>query len=141
MDPKIWRQLPHDIIWKIIEIAGLSIDSRLAFGIKPKRLDEANVRKIWRLLKSRDGIIYNLETKSLHNFVIPGVHIVRRPIELPYCTDGLWVFNESENDVTIEKSGPDGSYLCYNSTDVWMTEKRVLIKGSLREFSNLVNNI
>jgi hypothetical protein len=68
-----------------------------------KRLDEAKCWKLWWLLKSHDGIVYDIETKSLHIFGVPAYsHMVRRPIEPNYHTAGLWVFNDTEEDHRLE---------------------------------------
>ncbi|BAT22532.1 hypothetical protein [Yellowstone lake phycodnavirus 3] len=130
MDPKIWCNLPTELIQKIIEWSDPSIDTQLFFKIKPKKIDEAKAWRLWWLLKSHDGLIYNLETKSLHNFRVAGSHIIRRPIELNYHTAGLWVFNDTEDEHTIEVTSPLGSFHSCPSHDHWATEMRVLLKGS-----------
>jgi hypothetical protein len=125
----LWSKLPTDIIRKIIEMSEPGIDVRRAFGIPPKRLDEAKCWKLWYLLKSHDGVVYNLETKSLHVFQ-PGVHVVRRPIELNYHTAGLLVFNDTEDEHVLEETQADGAFLIRYSSDAWVTEQRVLFKGA-----------
>jgi len=129
MDP-IWKKLPHDLVRYIISLSELSIDARLAFGIVPKRLDEDKCWRLWYLLKSHDGLVYNLESKSLHNFRIPGHHIIRRPIELSYHTAGLLVFNEAREEHIIEMSCPCGCFTGLTSSERWMTELDVLFKGA-----------
>ena len=124
-----WKHLPYDIVRLIIELSEPSIDVRLAFGIKPKRLEVVRACRLWRLLKYHDGIVYNLSTKTLHNFVIPGIHIIRRPIELSFHTAGLWIFNDMEEDYMVEMTGSDGALICYPSTEAWVTERKVLLKG------------
>ena len=130
MDPKIWGNLPYDMVRLVIKMSEPSIDVRLAFGIKPKRLDEAKAWRLWYLLKYHDGIIYNLSTKTLHNFVIPGIYIVRRPIELNYHTAGLAIFNDAEEAHTVEITGSGGATVCYETTEAWLTGHRILLKGS-----------
>jgi hypothetical protein len=130
MDPKIWSNLPTELIQKIIECSDPSIDTQLFFKIKPKKLDEAKSWRLWYLLKSHDGLIYNLETKSLHNFRVPGSHIIRRPIELNYHTAGLWVFNDTEDKHIVETISPNGRFESYISREHWATEMRVLLRGS-----------
>ncbi|BAT22613.1 hypothetical protein [Yellowstone lake phycodnavirus 3] len=130
MDPKIWSNLPTELIQKIIECSDPSIDTQLFFKIKPKKLDEAKSWRLWYLLKSHDGLIYNLETKSLHNFHVPGSHIIRRPIELNYHTAGLWVFNDTEDEHMIEVTSRNGSFHSCVTNDHWATEMRVLLRGS-----------
>ena len=129
MDP-IWKELPYDLVRRIFSLAELSIDSRLAFGIAPKRLDEAKCWRLWYFLKSHDGLVYNLESKSLHNFIIPGHHIIRRPIELNYHTAGLLIFNESEDEYMIEMTQPCGCFTSCLSSDPWMSELCIIFKGS-----------
>ena len=130
MDPKIWSNLPTELIQKIIEWSEPSIDTQLFFKIKPKKIDEAKSWRLWYLLKSHDGIIYNLESKSLHILRIPGFHIIRRPIELSYHTAGLWVFNDTEDEHMLEVTSPSGSFHSCVTRDHWATEMRVLLRGS-----------
>lgn len=130
MDSQIWKNLPQELIRKIIEWSEPSIDVQLCFKIPPKKIDEAKAWRLWYLLKSHDGLIYNLETKSLHNFHIPGFHIIRRPIELNYYSAGLWVFNENEDEHVAEVISPSGIFSSYIVHNYWATELRVLLRGS-----------
>jgi len=130
MDSKIWNNLPTELIRRIILESNPSIDVQLYFKIKPKKIDEARAWRLWYLLKSHDGLIYNLETKSLHNFHIPGCHIIRRPIELNYYTAGLWVFNDTEDEHLVEIISPSGGFSSFVSNDHWTTDLRVLLRGS-----------
>ena len=130
MDPNLWKNLPTELIRKIIEESEPSIDVQLFFKIPPKKINEAKAWRLWYLLKSHDGLIYNLETKSLHNFHIPGYHIIRRPIELNYHTAGLWVFNDQEEEHNVEVVSPTGIFTSYIANDHWTTELRVLLRGS-----------
>lgn len=93
-------------------------------------MNEAKAWRLWYLLKSHDGIIYNLETKTLHNFRVSGSHIIRRPIELNYYTAGLWIFNDVEDEHTLEIISPKGAFQSFITRDPWATEMRVLLKGS-----------
>jgi hypothetical protein len=130
MDSKIWRNLPTELIRKIIEWSEPSIDVQLCFKIPPKKIEEVKAWRLWYLLKSHDGLIYNLETKSLHNFRVPGSHIIRRPIELNYHTAGLWVFNDTEDEYMMEVISSSGQFTSFVSRDPWVTEMRVLLRGS-----------
>jgi hypothetical protein len=130
MDPEIWRNLPIELIRKIIESSEPSIDVQLFFKIVPKKFDEAKSWRLWYLLKSHDGLIYNLETKSLHNFRIPGLHIIRRPINLNYYTAGLWIFNDQEDEYMLETISQDGTFQSIVTRHYWATEMRVLLRGS-----------
>lgn len=86
--------------------------------------------RLWYLLKSHDGLIYNLESKSLHNFRVAGSHIIRRPIELNYHTAGLWVFNDTEDEHMVEVINRNGNFSSFVTRDSWSTEMRVLLRGS-----------
>ena len=130
MDPKVWKNLPTDLIRKIIELSYPSIDVQLCFKIPPKKLDEAKSWRLWYLLKSHDGIIYNLESKSLHILRIPVFHIIRRPIELSYHTAGLYVFNDQEEEHLLEVTAPCGCFGGKTSSLSWATEMRILFRGS-----------
>ena len=130
MDPNIWKNLPPELIRKIIEVSEPSIDVKLCFKIAPKKIPEARAWRLWYLLTSHDGLIYNLESKSLHNFYIPGCHIIRRPIELNYHTAGLWVFNDTEDEHMVEVINKNGKFSSFVTHDHWSTDLRVLLKGS-----------
>ena len=130
MDPKLWRNLPLELIRKIIEWSEPTIDVQLCFKIPPKKIDEAKSWRLWYLLKSHDGIIYNLETKSLHNFRIPGSHIIRRPVELNYNMAGIWLFNENGDAHSLEVISADGTFSSFVTRDQWVTEMNVLLRGS-----------
>jgi len=130
MDRNLWSNLPTELIRKIIEWSEPTIDVQLCFKIKPNKINEAKAWRLWYLLKSHDGLIYNLETKSLHNFHIPGFHVIRRPIELNYHTAGLWVFNDTEDEHMTEIISPSGTFRSFVTRDHWTTELRVLLRGS-----------
>jgi hypothetical protein len=124
-----WKNLPYDMVRLIIEMSEPSIDVRRVFGIKPGRLEVVRACRLWYLLKCHDGLIYNYSTKTLHNFVIPGVYIIRRPIELSFHTAGLWIFNDTEDEHTLEMTGADGAVISYPTTEAWVTERKVLLRG------------
>ena len=130
MDSKIWSRLPNDLIRWIIEHSDPSIDVQLAFKIKPKRLDEAKSWRLWYLLKSHDGIVYNMETETLHYLRIHGCHIVRTPIKLSYHTAGLTIFNEEEADHVVEYTCPCGCFYAITKNESWSTDLRILFKGA-----------
>jgi hypothetical protein len=122
--------LPVHIVDKVLDYANLDIDTKRALKILPKRLDEAKCWRLWYLLKSHDGIMYNIETKSLHIFRFPGYHIVKRPIDLDYHTAGLWVFNDSEEDYMTEITCPCGCFYSVPTTEAWVSEARILWRGA-----------
>ena len=130
MEPKIWSKLPQEIIRKIIEISEPSIDVQLCFKIRPKKIDEARAWRLWYLLKSHDGIIYNLETESLHILRIPHAYVVRRPIKLDGIDAGLSSFNMDGAEHTVEMTTAAGNFVMVQSTMPWLTELRVLLRGS-----------
>jgi hypothetical protein len=132
MNPAIWSKLPTEIIRKIVEDSKPSIDVQLYFKIKPKRLDQALCARIWYLLNSHDGLIYNLGSKSLHIFRIPGFHIIRRPCQLNSYDQYMAIFNEDCNQHTIEITSANGSYIsCPYHDEPFYTELRVLLRGSI----------
>jgi hypothetical protein len=137
LDSKIWSNLPTDLIRKIIELSNPSIDVQLCFKIPPNKLDDAKSWRLWYLLKSHDGIIYNLESKSLHILRIPGFHVIRRPIELSYHTAGLHIFNDQEEEHMLEVTCPCGCFEGKLSKLSWTTEMRILLRGS--SFSRTIN--
>jgi len=131
MDPKIWSRLPTELIRWIVEHSEPSIDTQLAFKIRPDKLSEARAWRLWYLLKSHDGLVYNLETESLHIFRIPGHHVVRRPIKLNYIDKWMTCFNEDALDHDVEITCPDGKYIVEpNHHEPFYTELKVLLRGS-----------
>lgn len=131
MEQKIWKNLPTELIRRIILESNTSIDTQLYFKIKPKKINEARAWRLWYLLKSHDGLIYNLESKSLHILRIIGCHIVRRPIELDYVDGWMTVFNSHEEKHNLEITTSSGSNLVSpNHSDSFYTEMRVLLRGS-----------
>jgi hypothetical protein len=131
MDTTIWQNLPPELIRKIIEASEPSIDVQLCFKIPPKKIPEARTWRLWYLLKSHDGLIYNLESKSLHIFRMPGHHVVRRPYELSYIDQMMTCFNEDAKDHEVEMTCPDGSYIVEpGHHEPFYTELRVLLRGS-----------
>jgi hypothetical protein len=129
MDPNLWSKLPTDLIRWIIEHSSPSIDTQLTFKIRPKKITEARAWRLWYLLKSHDGLVYNLETDTLHNFRIPGLHTVRRPVSL-VIDDDLWIFNQEEAIHSLEVYSSNGGILVTPQSDQWITELRVLLRGS-----------
>jgi hypothetical protein len=119
--------LPEDLVRKILEMADLSIDTRLAFGLVPKRMSPRRVDQIEILLKSHDGLFYDVISQSLHNFRIEGTHIIRRPIELSSCDDGLTIFNINQGEYALEIYTPAGEFMFDpRIRGAWYTEMRVI---------------
>ena len=125
-----WKFLPDDIALYIIDISE-DIDLRREFGFKPRKINSDRAWRLWYLLESHDGLIYNTETKSLHILRIPGCYVVRRPINLDYVDRHAWMFNALEEEHSIEVTTSSGAF-CFipDATDSFYTEKRVLLKGS-----------
>lgn len=129
MDPKIWSKLPTELVRWIIEHSEPTIDTRLAFKISPKKIPEDRAWRLWYLLKSHDGLVYNLETDTLHNFRMQGFHTVRRPVSL-IIDDDLWIFNQEEAIHSLEIYCSNGAVVVTPQSDQWITEFRVLLRGS-----------
>ena len=130
MNSLIWRNLPSELIRTIVLLSDPSIDTRLYFGIHPSKINEDRCWRLWYLLNSHDGLIYNLETQALHIFRIPGYHVIRRPIECNRMDQWMTVLNESGKYHSVEVYSSNGDYMCTPSHDVFYTEMRVLLKGS-----------
>ena len=114
-------------ISKVLYAADLSIDTRRELGLGPRPLAPWRSAHIGWLLKSHDGLFYDRDTQSLHNFVVPGMHIVRRPIELSLRDDGLTIFNLRQEEYSLELYGPFGDYTFTPGVRApWATELRVI---------------
>lgn len=119
--------LPEDLVRKILDMADLSIDTRRAFGLGPRRLAPWRIAHVGWLLQSHDGLFYDRESRSLHNFRVPGAHIIRRPVELSLCDDGLTIFNLRQHEYALEIYSPDGAYMFLPGVRAtWATEMRVV---------------
>jgi hypothetical protein len=116
----IWRNLPCEIIRKIIIMSDPSIDTRLYFRLPPKRLD------VKLDLYSHDGIVYIKESKSLHIFRVPGCHIIHRPVEMDSMDEWFSVFNEGGHAHMIETTTRDGTHVTSSEVSFY-TEMRVQV--------------
>ena len=131
MDPVIWGNLPEELVRKILGHArkDMSIDTRRALGFRPRKIPESFAWKLWYLL-NHDGLFYNLDTRALHNFRVPGVHMIRRPVEIAWLDDDLIIFNLQHELHTLEITTSNGVYLCQpNQTEPFTTECKVILKG------------
>ena len=128
MNSLIWRNLPSDLVRAIVLLSNPTIDTRLYFNIPPKRIDEADAWRMWYRLKSHDGIVYNVTSKSLHIFRIPGSHIIRRPIELDAMDEWMAILNQDESSHSIETTTRKGVHVTTSSVSFY-TELRVLLKS------------
>ncbi len=118
--------LPKELILKILEMADLSIDTRRVFGLGPRPLAAWRIAHIDWLLERHDGIFYNEFSKGLHNFRIPGAHVIRRPVERSLYDDGLTIFNLSQKEYALEIYSGEGGYVFLpGATATWATELRV----------------
>jgi hypothetical protein len=129
MNSLIWRNLPSELIRAIVLLSDPSIDTRLYFNISPGKISEDRCWRLWYLLKSHDGLVYNLNTKTLHNFVIPGQHIIRRPVEFNRLDHWMTVLNETEQPHSLGVYYENGDYTLTCSSIAFYTELRVLLKG------------
>lgn len=126
----LWMNLPYDMVREILKYVD-DIDVKISFKIPPKRISDSRIWKLDYLLNSHDGIIYNLESSSLHFFNINRYHIIYRPIELNFYSEGIWYFNLDEDMYNVEHYGSNGEYISLpGQTDSWITYSRVLLKGS-----------
>ena len=106
-------------------------DTKRKAGVPPGKIDEDRAWRLWYLLSTNQGLIYNLESKSLHCFRVPGLHIVRRPVECDWVDRWLWVFNSQRAEHTLEITAATGDYMCWpDHTEPFYTELNVLLKGS-----------
>ena len=126
MNSLIWRNLPLELIYKIVLLSNPSIDIRLYFRLPPKRLDTNRAWDLWFRL-SHDGIIYNMTSKSLHIFRIPDCHIIHRPIELDSTDEWFSIFNQREQEHRIETT-TNNRKESFISRGSFYTEMRVLLK-------------
>ena len=132
MDPEIWGNLPEELVRKILVCArgNMSIDTRMAFRIRPKKIPESICWKLWYLLNN-DGLFYILDTKTLHNFRVPGAHIIRRPVDIAWLDMDLAAFNLNREEHSLEITLSSGSYVyCPRQTETFMTDRRVILKGA-----------
>lgn len=115
--------LPKELVLKILEMADLSIDTRRAFGLGPRPLAPWRTAHIGWLLAGHDGLFYDRVSKGLHNFRIPGSHVVRRPIEISLVDDGLTIFNLRQEEYALEIYSGDGGYVFLPGVRAtWATE-------------------
>jgi hypothetical protein len=125
---KVWQNLPYDIVREILRYV-TDIDVRLAFKICPGKIDQEKAISLWNRLTCHDGIIYNLETTTLHYFE-NGMYSNRRPINITYIDKFTCLFNEFESPYNLEIVYPNGT--CIGSsghTEPIFTSGRVLFKG------------
>lgn len=127
MNSLIWRNLPSEIIRVIVLLSDPNIDTRLYFNIPPKKISETDGMKLWYSLYSHDGIIYCMNSHSLHILRIPGCHIIHRPIQMDSMDEWFSVFNQDERAHTIETMTLCGVHVT-SSKSSFYTELRVLLK-------------
>jgi hypothetical protein len=131
MDPLIWKNLPSELVLKIVLLSKPSIDVRLAFHIPPQKLCKIiGWRLYYKLQSARNGLIYNTTSKSLHIFRVPGTHIIRRPIELNVSDEWFTFLNQEQHDHTLEIILPSGAFHVSSSNVAFVTEVPVLLVTS-----------
>ena len=128
LDRVIWSRLPCELVREIVLLSQPSIDTRLYFKIPPRKLSEEDAWKLWYTIHSHDGIIYCMESQSLHILRIPGCHIVRRPILMNSMDEWMSVFNQDEHMHTSETTTIHGVHIT-SSKSSFYTEVRVLLKA------------
>lgn len=131
MDPLIWKHLPSDLVRKIVLLSNPTIDVRVAFRLPSKKLCSARKWRLHYLLHSaREGLVYNIDSQSLHIFRIPGYHLIRRPVELNVYDEWMTILNQEEKEHVLEITHPDGRCNIMYSTAPFITELPVLLAGS-----------
>jgi hypothetical protein len=91
----------------------MDIDTRIAFGLKPRRLEP-------RYFPMKTGMLYDPRRKVLYNFYPVGYYVIRRNVNME-IDDGLYIFS---GDQQVEIYDKRGLHIMY-SNDVWMTEHPV----------------
>ena len=93
----------------------MDIDTRIAFGLKPKRLEP-------RYFPMKTGMLYDPRRKVLYNFypLLHGYYVMRKNADVTF-DDGLYIFS---GDQEIELHDTSGFYVMYSS-ETWMTEHPV----------------
>jgi hypothetical protein len=110
------------LTWRIFQI-----DTRVALCMKPKRIHPDISNELWRKLRLRDGYIYNTTTKTLHVFLY-GCHTIMRPVVLSFHTAGNTIFNEDEEQFTLEVVYPDGQFHSNIINDTFVVQRKLLLK-------------
>jgi len=123
----MWENLPDDIIWKILDMADLSIDARVYLGMKPKKIPLDISNDLWMRLTLHDGYVYNTSSKTLHTFVL-GLHIIRRPVILSFRTAGFAFLDPEEDYYTAEINHPNGEFYSSIETDRITIRRKILLK-------------
>ena len=122
MDDPCWKTLPTELIQKIIEYTD-DVDVRLDFKIRPKKIAPKKIFDLDTLLRSHNGIFYNLVSKSLHIFRVQNVHLIRRPIEIHSMDEWGTVLTGVH---VLEMTHESGEYFVSGPVDdVYFTELKV----------------
>ena len=127
MNSLIWRNLPSELIRKIVLLSDPSIDTRLYFRLPPNRIESKRAWDLWFRLSCHDRIIYNMTSKSLHIFRIPECHVIHRPVELDSMDEWFSVFNQDERPHEIEVTTTRDKHVTASEASFY-TEMRVLLK-------------
>lgn len=93
------------------------IDTRMAFGLRPRRLPVYD-------FPMKTGMVYDPQRKVLHNFYpLPlGYYVIRKNANMNF-DDGLYTFS---GDQEVQIYDGSGFYVMF-SADVWMTELPVYV--------------
>ena len=126
----VWKLLPDDLVLKIIELSEPTIDTKLAFKIRTKKICDRLVARIEYLLGSREGLIYNYKSTTLHDFRMQGFHIIRRPYELNWFDQNYAAFNQLNEYHNLEIYTPTGDFMFYpNHSDSSIVDNLILLRG------------
>ena len=131
----VWKNLPYDMVREILKYSD-DIDVRIAFKILPGKIDEAKVWRLGYLLNSHDGLVYNIDSKTLHCFEYD-MYSNRRPISLRWP----FIFNQEQAPHNLEIVRADGSCtVTPGVTDYIFTQSRILLRGSgIDKKNNYIN--
>jgi hypothetical protein len=100
--------VPEQIKEKILHMAHLDIDTRLALKLRPLRM---NTKYREYLISTRRMFVYNESSQSLHTFMSPGYHVIRRPLKLDYWGEDVSIFNENNDTFWYEVTDPEGRHV------------------------------
>ena len=106
----------------------MDIDTRLALGARPRRLDPKLISNLESKL-TRDTLVYLPHTKTIFNFVSKSEGHMRilRPMTLDFEVDGLYMFNLENQDWTYEIIGDRGDVFVTTMSHPWCSDLKLKI--------------
>jgi hypothetical protein len=110
----------------------LDLDLRIKLGLTPRRLDPKIISNLETKFP-RPVMVYLSDTKTLFNFKLKFMRILR-PLTLDYLDDeDLTMFNISCENWSYEIIGEDGSVYIEHMDTPWCTELKIKIVNSRDE--------